>query len=259
MLRNNPDIWIDDLELRTRVRVTTATEADMQPVWSPDGARIAYASGHLPGRPGARSLLKIAAADGTGTLHSLPCPGDYCEPSDWSGDGATLLLNVVTGPNWDVWTMNPATADAQPLLATTFRERDARLSPDGNWIAYVSDETGRAEVSVLRLNAARQRFSVSPDGGAQPVWRRDGAELFFVDPLGELNSAAVSWEAGTPRFARPERLPVPAIGFGHWGTQYDVSEDGNEVFLLHRNDDPLPHEIHVVVGWPALLGARPNP
>jgi Tol biopolymer transport system component len=257
MLRNNPDVWVEDLEQRTRVRVTTATEADIQPVWSPDATRLAYASGHLPGRAVGVTTLNIAAADGTGTLHRLACPGNYCEPSDWSPDGRTLLLNVIADSNWDLWMLEIDAESPRPLLVTAFAERDARFSPRGEWVAYVSDESGRPEVSVRRLVRSPQRFVVSPAGGAQPVWRRDGAELYFVDPQGDLNGVAVRWsENGSPEFATPERLAVPPVGFGHWGTQYDVSADGDEIFLLRRNDDPPPREIHVVVGWRALLGGE---
>lgn len=255
MLRNNPDLWVEDLEQRTRVRITTATEADMQPVWAPDGRRLAFASGHLPGRPGGASTLNIAFADGTGIQRQVPCPGTYCEPSDWSRDGRTLLVNVIGASSWDIWTLDVDEVALQPLLTTPFAERDARFAPNGEWLAYVSDESGRAEVSVRRLGPSPQRHVVSPAGGGQPVWRRDGGELLFVDPKGELNGVAVRWlEGGSPELAPPERLPVPPIGFGHWGTQYDVSPDGTEVFLLRRNDDPPPREIHVIVGWSALLG-----
>jgi hypothetical protein len=92
------------------------------------------------------------------------------------------------------------------------------------------------------------------NGGDQPVWRRDGAELFFVDPEGHLESVPVQWTGdGTPRFASPTRLKLPRIGVGHWGTQYDFSPDGSRMYFLPRNDDPPPREIHVVIGWRGLL------
>ena len=92
-MRGNPDIWVKDLERGTQVRVTTATEPDMLPVWSPGGNRLAYVSGNPPGRPGKRNL-SIAAADGTGVIRTFPCPGGYCEPTDWTHDGLRLIVNV---------------------------------------------------------------------------------------------------------------------------------------------------------------------
>ena len=94
-VRGNPDIWVDDLHDGGSVRVTTATGSDLLPVWSPDGRRLAYGSGTLKER-----RLSIAAADGTGVLQELPCPGAYCEPTDWSADGRSLIVNARSMGGW---------------------------------------------------------------------------------------------------------------------------------------------------------------
>ena len=99
------------------------------------------------------------------------------------------------------------------------------------------------------------RKLIAADGGDQPVWRRDGSELFYVDPDGHLQSVAVRWDRRrTPVFGLPQKLNIPPIGRGHWGTPYDVSRDGSLIYFLRRNDDPPPREIHVITGWRALLG-----
>jgi hypothetical protein len=86
------------------------------------------------------------------------------------------------------------------------------------------------------------------------LWRRDGTELFLMDPTGHLRSVSVRWSRdGSPTFGSPLKLNVPAIGRGHWVTPYDVSPDGSRIYFLRRNDDPPPGEIQVVVGWRALL------
>jgi serine/threonine protein kinase/Tol biopolymer transport system component len=252
-LRNTPDIWVEDLERGSSVRVTTAVEPDLRPVWSPDGRSLAYVTGNLPFRPGQR-VLHIAAADGTGVINSLPCPGEYCEPTDWTPRG--LLVNVLAGQRLDVWLVpTEGSAAAHPLLAEALDKREARMSRDGRWIAYVSSESGRPEVSVRSLSGTPKRFPVSSNGGDQPVWRRDNAELFFIDPEGQLQSVNVQWSRdGSPTFGLPVAMKnVPLIGRGHWGTPYDVSPDGNRIYFLRRNDDPRPGEIHVVIGWRALL------
>jgi hypothetical protein len=166
-----------------------------------------------------------------------------------------LIVNLADGRREDVWLVPAGGGDgALAILADEFAERDARVAPDGRWIAYVSAESGRPEVSVRSVVGPPGRIVVSGEGGAQPVWRRDGAELFFVDPKGRLNSVPVKWTSGgSPTFGLPAALPVPQIGFGHWGTQYDVSPDGSRIYLLRRNDDPAPREIHVVLGWRTLL------
>jgi serine/threonine protein kinase/Tol biopolymer transport system component len=256
-LRNNPDIWVDDLERGTRVRITTAPEPDIHPVWSPDGRNLAYVSGNLPRRRGDRRLT-IAAADGTGVVRSFPCPAAYCEPTDWSPDGRNLLVNVLDETIADVWMIS---ADGRQiverLLATGAAEEDARFSPNGAWIAYVSQESGRSELSVRSRSNPPSRIVLSGAGGAQPVWRRDGSELYYVDPDGRLQAVSVQWTAaGEPRFGLPARLDLPPVGFGHWGTQYDVSRDGRQFFVLRPNHDPAPRELHVVMGWSALLHER---
>ena len=252
-LRNNPDIWVEDLERQTSTRVTMAAVPDIQPVWSPDGRRLAYMSGALPGRSGDR-VLSIAATDGTGGAQTFPCPAVYCEPTDWSLDGRQLLINVRDGKESSVWTFLPESGAAQPLLSEAFAGRDARFSPNGQWIAYTSEESGRTEVSVRALSGPSTRVVLSSNGGDQPVWRRDGAELFYVEPTGYLQSVPVRWTPeGTPSFGLPVRVNVPPIGFGHWGTQYDVSADGTRIYALRRNTEPAPREIHVVIGWRTLL------
>lgn len=252
--RSKVDIWAEDLERGTKHPVTRALEPDYFPVWSPDGRQLAFGTGNLPGRRGERKL-NIAAADGTGIVTSLDCPREYCEPTDWSSDGSKLLVNVLEpNGNFDVWVVSPQTGGvAEPLLTAEFSERDARFSPDGRWVAYVSAEAGRPEVSVRSVAVPPRRMVISGEGGAQPVWRRDGRVLFYVDPQGRLTSVPVRWDAqGTPEFGLPERPSLPPVGFGHWGTQYDVSPDGARVFMLRRNDDPAPRELQVVIGWREL-------
>jgi serine/threonine protein kinase len=251
-LRNTPDIWVEDLDRGTKVRVTTALEPDIRPVWSQDGRYLAYVSGNLPFRIGKR-VLSIARADGTGIVRTFPCPGEYCEPTDWTPRG--LLVNVLEGQRADVWLVPTETGTTpQPLLAEVFTERDARMSRDGRWVAYVSEESGQPEMSVRSVSGPQKRIPISSDGGDHPVWRSDGSELFFVDPEGHLRSVPVKWDRdGSPTFGLPASLNVPPIGRGHWGTPYDVSSDGSQVYFLRRNPDPPPREIQVVIGWRALL------
>jgi Tol biopolymer transport system component len=251
-LRNTPDIWVDDLERGTSVRVTRALDPDIRPVWSPDGRYLAYVTGALPGRPGTRTL-NISMADGTGILRSFPCPEkEYCEPTDWTSRG--LLVNVLARRRRSVWIVpTEGGAAPHPLLADPFDERDARLSPDGRWVAYASEESGRPEVLVRSISGALQRIPVSAAGGDHPVWRRDGTELFFVDPNGMLGAVPVVWSAGRPALGTPVTLKVPPIGRGHWGTPYDVSPDGERIYFLRARDEEPVREIHVVLGWRALL------
>jgi Tol biopolymer transport system component len=183
---------------------------------------------------------------------TMPCPKSPCEPSDWSPDGRFLVLTV---GGTDVWTMPVGSeGQAQPLLTEPFTERDARLSPDGRWIAYVSDETGKPEVSVRSLTGTARRYVVSTGGGDQPVWRRDGAELFFAGPEGHLFAVSVrpGPNAGLS-FGAATKLNVPPLGERHGGTLYDVSLDGRRVYFNQQTDLKPPREFGVVLGWRALI------
>jgi serine/threonine protein kinase/Tol biopolymer transport system component len=250
-VEGNPDTWAMHLERGTRVRITNSPKSDMLAIWSSDGRQMAYVT-DTRGTP----TVAIAAADGTGVVRTMPCPGVACETNDWSSDGNELILTVHVPGGTDVWTM-PADgkAPARALLADTFVEHDARLSPDRQWIAYVSNETGRPEVSVRRRTGDRRRVVISSGGGTQPVWRRDGAELFFVDPSGRLSAVPVGrTAAGDITFGVPVVLSgVPLIGAGHWNTQYDVSADGSRVYFMDRQEPRRPAAINVVLGWRALL------
>lgn len=251
---SQPDIWVEDLERGTVYPVLRTLDPDMSPVWSPDGRHLALVTGHLPGRPG-EGKLNIVAADGTGVVRSLPCPGDYCEPTDWSPDGSSLLVNVLESGNWNIWSVSAGPeAATKPLLVAEFGESDARFSPDGRWIAHVSREAGRPEVLVHTISGQPRRLAVSGEGGTQPVWRRDGKALYFVDLQGRLQTVMVSWaNDGTPSFGLPTSSGTPRIGFGHWGTQYDVSADGSHLYFMQPSEASPPREIQVVIGWRALF------
>lgn len=244
--RGDADIWVNDLKRGSEARVTTSRDLDSLPVWSHDGSRVAYRTGDL-----AAPRLAVMAADGTGVINTLACPRPYCEPTDWSPDG-TLIVNVSGG---DVWAVPTAPrADPRPLLNSPSWERDARVSSDGSWITYVSEEAGRPEVSVQSLSSPTRRFPVSTGGGDQPVWRRDGKELFYVNPQGYLQGVSVRRTSGGGlEFGVPRRLAVPKFGERHWGTTYDVSPDGQRVYFPIPGDEPYPQTIDVILGWQALV------
>jgi eukaryotic-like serine/threonine-protein kinase len=242
------DIWVEDLARRTRTRVTTAPERDLTHVWSPDGRLLAY-------RPDVEDnkRVSIIAADGSGAFRDLICPRVRCEPTDWSSDGRELLVNAYEPGNTDVWMLSVADGGrTRPLLESRFKERDARLSPNRRWLAYVTDEAGKPEVSVRSLDeSARRRYTVSPAGGDQVVWGRNGRALYYVDPKGRLQKVPVHEGSGELLFGTPTELPV-TIGSGHANTQYDIASDGR-IFYLDPTPMPAPTEIHFVLGWQDLL------
>ena len=157
VVRGNPDIWVEDIARGTGARVTTDPAAEMLPVWSPDGARIAYLVSDAPPRTPGRLKLNVAARDGTGVVQTLSCPDAYCEPTDWTPDGRHLVVNVRGEKGAaDVWAVATVPGGAtHAILDAPYTERDARISPNGRWIAYVSEESGRPEVAARELSSRR--------------------------------------------------------------------------------------------------------
>ena len=205
--------------------------------------------------------VAIAAIDGSGVLATLPCPTLVCDVTDWSADGSRLLLNArrklgnlrdMTGS--EIWTIAPdGRSAAIRLFPGPYGVWDAKQSPDGNFIAYVSAESGRAQVSIRWLTGAPRQQVVSRDGGDAPVWSRDGKALYFVDPQGQLEVVAIRrMRDDQLQLGPPNAVRVPPIGFGHFGTQYDVGPDGR-IYSFQRNEAPGPREIRIVLGWRALL------
>ena len=125
------------------------------------------------------------------------------------------------------------------MTVTTSTESEVRESE--NVIAQTT--TGRTD-----------RVVVSGEGGSQPVWRRDGKSLYFVDLQGQLRRVVVRWsEDGEPSFGLPIKLDLPRVGSGHWGTQYDISPDGKRLYFMEPNQEPAPQAIHIAINWRALL------
>ena len=251
---SQPDIWIEDLERGTVYPALKTLQPDMSPTWSRDGRKLAFVTGHLLHRQG-KMTINIVAADGTGLVSSLLCPGDYCEPTDWSADGSSLLLTVQESGNSNVWSVSTeGEGAAKPVLDAAYDEMDARYSPDGRWVAYVSTEAGQPQVMVHTVSGPPRRMVVSGEGGAQPVWRHDGKMLYFVNLAGRLQTVAVHWTGnGDPSFGLPNQPDLPQIGFGHWGTQYDISPDGSRMYFMQPTEELPPHEIQVAINWRSLL------
>jgi eukaryotic-like serine/threonine-protein kinase len=265
------DIWILDLGRTTRVRATAGGTSGF-PVWRPDGARVAFQS-TAPGpfnlfwtvldRSEPQAFLKSAGsghswpANGAdllpGTLPTLSGAGPQF-PMSWSPDGSTLAFHErKPDGERDIWVVS-AGSDPVPFLITPFDERSPRFSPDGKWLAYVSDESGRNDVYVQPFPGPGAKWLVSTDGGIDPVWSRDGRELFYRHD-DELMTASVSLKAGFSA-GRPQRLFEIRVDAGDDGPNYDVSPDGTWFVMPRRNRGAIPGELHLVLNWFGEVAAR---
>jgi serine/threonine-protein kinase len=177
------DIWVWSLARATLTRLTFDPLLDRFPVWSPDGRRLAFSSQ----RDGSRGNLFWQMADGTGQAERVAKGGNNSQvfPTSFSPDGTRLIAHG--DPNGtqvdDIGIVSlgaGADSEVAPLLATMFGEANAEVSPDGRWLAYDSDESGKLEVYVRPFPTVDAgRWQVSTGGGAQPVWARSGRELFY--------------------------------------------------------------------------------
>jgi Tol biopolymer transport system component len=168
-------IWIYNISRSTLTTLPSAGSSQA-PNWTPDGRRLVYRRT----RSGYRSLF-WRAADGSGDEERLTTGETLQTPSTVSHDGTMVLFGDLSpDTSWDTWMMRLGAGQVpQAILRTRFNEWSPKLSPDGRWLAYVSDESGRSEISVRPFPDPGGKFAISTDGGSEPRWSRDGRELFY--------------------------------------------------------------------------------
>ena len=223
------DIWVWDFKRATLTRLTTEPGLDISPIWMPNGRRIIFGSD----RSGARNLW-WQAADNSDLAERLTTSPNFQSPTGITADGSTLIFSEVGAGATDLMRL-PLSGDrkAVPLMQTKFVERNGVVSPDGHWLAYESDSTGRLEVYVRPFpNATAGLSQVSTAGGTRPLWAQNGKELFYVSLDNEMMRVSVE---GTPtawRSSTPVKLFDRAIRGIAVGRGYDVSPDGQRFLLI---------------------------
>ena len=253
------DIWIADIERGTRDRFTLNPAGSMRSAWSPDGSQLAFS------RDQGRMDVFIKPANGSTPVEQpLLANDDFGRsfervPLSWSSDGI-ILLEVGSrvgslSTHTELW-MVRTTGDrkAVPILQRPFNVSQGRLSPDGRWVAYVSEETGQPNVYVTPFPGPGSHTRVSVDGATQPRWASDGHELVFIRS-GELRSADVHLAADGVTVGRPTRLFSIAVQNAPFLSSYDVSRDGQRflVNMLNTNAQQTASPIAVVLNWTAGL------
>jgi hypothetical protein len=181
-------------------------------------------------------------------------------PTHFSRDGLHVIFtNTGAGSSFDLWDLPTESRQPRPILQTAFDEYQGALSPDGLWLAYVSEETGVPQVYVQSFPNGEQRTQVSSQGGTEPRWRADGRELFFLRADRMMMAVPVSlhptYQGKEPMPLFQTRVPILANPFR---AHYDVSADG-ERFLVNTAPAYVPTPaIHIVMDWRALLTRREN-
>jgi serine/threonine protein kinase/Tol biopolymer transport system component len=244
------DIWIRDLARGASSRFTFDPAVDISPLWSPDGKTIVFSSDR-----GGQFDLYTKAAGGGGQEQPLLHSEEMKVACDWSRDGRYIAFQSLgKKTNWDLWVL-PTSGDRKPILflQTPFNETRPAFSPDGKWLAYQSNESGRPEIYVQNFPGPGGKWQVSTAGGVEPAWRADGKELFYGGLDQKLMAVEIqageTFEAGVPRALFHATVqPIRNVR-----SHYLASADGQRFLLLA----PLGREsmvpTTVVVNWNAGL------
>ncbi len=249
----NDNIWLADLQRGVQTRFTFGPTDSKLAVWSPDGTRVAYYSAHANG-----DGLWVQSASGTGAAKLLFQSAAEEYPSDWSRDGRYIALTSSQpnsqDPPYGIWIL-PLFGDRKPFpyLPSSANKSDAVFSPDGRWLAYASDESGKLEVYLSPFPGGGGKWQVSQDGGDQPEWNRQGDALYYLGPGGKMMEASVRESAPTVVIGAPRQLfqvARPATSLG--ARSYCIAPDGKR-FLVARELRSTPSPLTLVANWPAGL------
>jgi hypothetical protein len=247
-----PDIWLFEMHGGgAATRLTTAPVNEEDPVWSPDGTELVFAKHPAIGAGAELRRLRPARP----MWEDPVTPRVEGHPTDWSRDGRNIVFQRrLPGTLDDIYALPASGGPPVALVTSPFNERHGRLSPDGRFVAYSSDASGRLEVYVRDLAADGATTQVSNTGGAHPRWRRDGRELFYVSAGGVITAVAT---ALTPAFTAGPPTPMfdarPALPLVFLDTFYDVTADGQR-FLVASTEHPATTSFTVVLNGLTALG-----
>ncbi len=242
------DIWVYEIERGTMSRLTFEGENNVMPAWTPDGRRIAFASD----RDGSAPNIYWKRADGAGAAEQLTTSKNVQRPSSFSQDGKLLAFwEQDPETDWDPWVL-PLEGERKPelFLATPAIEGIPVFSPDGRWIAYGSNESGRFEVYVRpyagpsgqpatagQSATAAGKWQISTNGGSFHRWTKNGRELIYREGANRWMRVPVSREGDSFRAGKPELLFETNVQDTGPNYNYDVSRDGEQFILLQRAEE----------------------
>jgi Tol biopolymer transport system component len=253
------DIVVHDIDRGTTTPLTFDSGLNFTPQWSPDGESIAFAQGEAGSRAASLLLRPSRGGEQRLLLDLNRSSGAGARLDDWSVDGQFVLYSNAEGTGLrDVFMLGVnEPRNATKLIKTAFDEKNARLSPNGRWVAYESNQAGAYQVFV-HSTQDDSLYQISNIGGVQPRWRRDGKELFYMTVDGRLMAVALDQdskgiEPGNPvelfnaHLAIPVGLSVPSR------SDYDVTADGQRFAVLVPVESRVSDTASVVMNWPALL------
>jgi len=247
------DIWIFDLKRGTNTRLTFGPALQQVPAWTPDGKTIFYSS-----NDNSPPHIHAKAADGSGSERAVSESNDLVEfPWSFSPDGRYLAYErrdlTKSDTGFDLW-VRPLSGDGKPfpIVQTPFEEREPQISPDGKWMAYRNNESGRMEVYITAFPGGGAKWQVSTNGGTAARWRGDSKELFFVDSADNLMAVDVNASGNAVRLGVPHAL-FQLIGAQRQAGPFDVTADGTKFLINSGNTKEANEPVTLVQNWPAEL------
>ena len=245
------DIWIFDLARGTNTRLTFGPASQISPLWTPDGKTIFYAS-----NPKGVSHIYAKAADGSGAERLVLETNDISEfPDSFSPDGR--YLSYTRRPKgqipYHIWVL-PLFGDGKPfpIVQTNFDDGYSQISPDGKWMAYQTNESGRREIYITAFPGGGAKWQVSTGGGTSAKWRRDGKEIFFLDPADKIVAVDVNASGGAVQLGVPHEL-FQTVGIQREYGPFDVTADGKKFLVNSGNLKEGTEPMTLVLNWPAEL------
>jgi serine/threonine protein kinase/Tol biopolymer transport system component len=232
------DIWIYDLARGVKDRFTTEPGFELQPVWASDARSIVYSDA-----PGGSLPHLMQRSLGSGAPQDLLPRGAFQFADSFTRDGSALYFHSLSDhTRYDILRLDMRTKAVTPAVATSFNERDGQISPDGRWLAFVSDGTGNDEVYLVNLTAPNgERIRVSGDGGTNPRWRGDGHELFYLSGHGVVMNVVPGTEWNDTKATELFHAPQNAAAFA-------VTPDGQSFLLLETTHGAADAFFNVVIG-----------
>jgi dipeptidyl aminopeptidase/acylaminoacyl peptidase len=251
------DIWLLDLENDTRSKFTIGSGDDVDGLWSPDGSDMVYVTNSSGNTPVISKKSTIVPGEAE-VIHKAV--ETQLNLSSWSPDGSALLAtNQPLGAGGDLMLVPMAGGEhtPQPWIQTKYDEGGGQFSPDGKWVAYESNESGRYEVYVVAHPSRTGRIQVSTRGGAEPRWRADGKELFFFGDDNRLMAAQITSDGNRFDVGKVEPLfQSREVWVRGSGLRYDVSRDGLKFLIFSPAPGESPATISVMLNWPEELKGR---
>ncbi|HET7347090.1 MAG TPA: hypothetical protein VFJ10_07145, partial [Acidobacteriaceae bacterium] len=246
------DIWVYDLKRGTASRLTFNPAYDVNPIWSPDGSRVLFSSD----RSGAWDLYQ-KSADGLGSTQAVfQSAGQDKALNDITSDGRYAIYDTANGTTSSQLWVLPLFGDRKPFpfVQGNFGAGSAQFSPNGRYVAYNSNETGRDEVYVQTFPQHTGRWEISNSGGAEPMWRHNGKELFYLTPDEKLmavdvDTTSAAFQAGIPK----ELFQAQLVPLSYWRNIYVPSPDGQRFLMITPAGQTKPEPITMVLNWPTLL------